>query len=158
MHIAVDGRGRDTFRWTRATAERFCHQAVRLAAMTLISGPHSEAAGSRICAIAILAESHVAAHLDTATREAHLEMFSCNDFPSPLFAELCRSSFDLEAALAVELPRLGLGAPLPAAIRSACATSGPTSAASLTACCGGSREGASDAAPHAHRRRRSRLG
>src|SRR3989304_729296 len=111
MHIAVDGRGRDTFRWTRATAERFCHQAVRLAAMTLISGPHSEAAGTRICAIAILAESHVAAHLDKATREAHLEMFSCNDFPSPLFAELCRSTFDLEDALAVSLPRLELSAP-----------------------------------------------
>ena len=111
MHVAVDGRGRDTFRWTRAAAERFCHQAVRLATMTLISGPHSEATGSRICAIAILAESHVAAHLDTATREAHLEMFSCNDFPSPLFAELCRSTFDLEDALAVTLPRLELSDP-----------------------------------------------
>src|SRR3990167_4139658 len=111
MHVAVDGRGRDTFRWTRATTERFCHQAIRLADMTLISGPHSEAIDTRICAIAILAESHVAAHLNTATREAHLEMFSCKDFPSPLFAELCRSAFDLENAFAVYLPRLELTDP-----------------------------------------------
>lgn len=112
MHVAVDGRGRDTFRWTRATAERFCHQAIRLADMTLISGPHSEATGTRVCAIAILAESHVAVHLNTEVREAHLEMFSCKDFSAPLFAELCRSMFDLENALAVQLPRLELSDPL----------------------------------------------
>ena len=111
MHIAVDGRGRDTFRWTRATAERFCHQAVRLADMTLISGPHSEAIDTSICAIAILAESHVAVHLDTASHQAHLEMFSCKDFSAPLFAELCRSTFDLEDALAINLPRLELNDP-----------------------------------------------
>jgi len=113
MHVAVDGRGRDRdiHRWTRATAERFCHQAVRLADMTLISGPHSQGSNRRICAIAILAESHVAVHLDTMTREAHLEMFSCKDFSGPMFAELCRSTFDLEDALAVELPRLELSDP-----------------------------------------------
>src|SRR3990167_10326615 len=111
MHVAVDGRGRDTLRWTRARAERFCHQAVRLADMTLISGPHSEAHTRRMCALAVLGESHVAVHLDKATREAHLEMFSCKDFSAPLFAELCRSSFDLEDALAVRLPRLELSDP-----------------------------------------------
>ena len=113
MHIAVDGHGRDTFRWTRATAERFCHQAIRLADMTLISGPHSEAIDTSICAIAILAESHVAVHLDADndSRSAHLEMFSCKDFSAPLFAELCRSTFDLEDALAINLPRLELNDP-----------------------------------------------
>jgi len=112
MHVAVDGRGRDTFRWTREAAERFCHQVVRLADMTLISGPHSQgSANRRICAIAILAESHVAVHLDTMTREAHLEMFSCKDFSGPMFAELCRSAFDLETAFASTLPRLELSDP-----------------------------------------------
>ena len=58
-------------------------------------------------AIAILAESHVAVHLDAAkdSRSAHLEMFSCKDFSAPLFAELCRSTFGLEDALAINLPR-----------------------------------------------------
>jgi len=111
MHVAVDGRGRDIHRWSESAAHRFCLQAVRLADMTMISGPHFASRGRRIYAIAILAESHVAVHLDAMTREAHLEMFSCKAFSAPMFAELCRSTFDLEDALAVELPRLELSDP-----------------------------------------------
>ena len=82
MHVTVDGRRRDAPQgpaWTEATVAEFIDRAVLHAGMLCISGPRTKQFEGRIYGIAILAESHVAAHLDLLHGEAYLEM-SLADF------------------------------------------------------------------------------
>lgn len=111
MHVTVDGRRSGVHTWNGATAKDFCLQAIRLADMTLISGPHVASWPPSICAIAILGESHVAVHLDRDSGEAHLELFSCKDFPRAPFVDLCVSHFGLEGVQTRLIPRAALTDP-----------------------------------------------
>ena len=97
MHVTVDGRrhsGPPPI-WHGPLCSSFCRAAVDLADMTLISGPHVVEKLHDAYAFAMLAESHVAVHLDGYAGLAYVEMFSCKDFDSEAFAALCINTFNI---------------------------------------------------------------
>ncbi len=63
--------------------------------MKLIDGPHVVETEHDAYALAMLAESHVAVHLDGAAGIAYIELFSCRDFDSEAFACLCINTFNI---------------------------------------------------------------
>ena len=98
MHVTADGhcRSQTGSQWTEPAARGFCYGAIRLAEMTLIDGPRSRQVNGHIYGFAMLAESHVAVHLDADASLAYLELFSCKDFDAEVFARLCINMFNLE--------------------------------------------------------------
>lgn len=105
-HVWVDGSAFQTSHWTPELVRDFCHDAVRMAKMTLISGPFAaSSAEGNVVGVAVLAESHVAAHLSPQRGEAHFDLFSCKPFPPEAFALLAVERFGLREWKMGELRR-----------------------------------------------------
>ena len=97
MHVTVDGRrasGPPPV-WEGYLCTCFCRDAIDLADMKLIDGPHVVETVHDAYALAMLAESHVSVHLDGAAGLAHIDLFSCKDFDSEAFVQLCINTFNL---------------------------------------------------------------
>lgn len=106
MHVTFDGRVDNVGEnWSIRGVYDFCRDAVRLADMTLVSGPHVTAHKGQLYGMAVLAESHVSVHLDKRTKLAFIEMFSCKDFDSVAFCSLASDRFDIHDAVPHVLDR-----------------------------------------------------
>ena len=107
MHVTIDGRrhsGPPPI-WNGLLCSRFCWQAIKLAEMTRLSGPHVVEKLHDAYAFAMLAESHVTVHLDGAAGIAYIDLFSCKDFDSEAFAALCINTFNIRDVRVAVLKR-----------------------------------------------------
>lgn len=100
MHAIVDGKrggGPQAPPWTERAVENFLSRAIGHAGMLCIAGPSVRQFEGRIYGIAVLAESHVCAHLDVMRGLAYTELFSCHDFDADGFVNLAIETFGLVA-------------------------------------------------------------
>lgn len=95
-HLTVDGLGRRPQLWSPEGVERLLLELVQVAAMNLIAGPEVRTSGDNICGIAILAESHTSAHLDTSSGAAHVDLFSCKGYDVQHVKALVVDRLDLQ--------------------------------------------------------------
>jgi len=82
MQMILDGRLPLERRiWDETRAAQFVTRLAQETGLHIIAGPFSARWRTRVQAFAIIAESHVAVEVDTATGEAHVDVFSCARVP-----------------------------------------------------------------------------
>ena len=67
--------------WDETRAVRFVARLARETGLHIIAGPFSARWRNKVQALAIIAESHVSIEVDTASGEAHVDVFSCRRLP-----------------------------------------------------------------------------
>lgn len=109
MHLILDARLPIERRcWDETRARALVVNLVRVAGLHIIAGPFTASWRNKVQAIALMAESHVSAEIDTETGEVHVDIFSCKRVPSSAarvaFAELRPEGWRLRVLARTEVP------------------------------------------------------
>lgn len=91
LHVLIDGLVRK--RLTQSILLSFLDHAVKAIDMQVIDGPTVYAVDQTLCAIVIIAESHISVHYTHA--EVHIDCFSCRKFEASVIVELAKEDLSL---------------------------------------------------------------
>lgn len=112
FHIVCDGHMPDASKRTRADVANWCEDVITAIQMTCIHGPVTEiAADGTLIGFAIIAESHLAAHI-TPDGHCFAEAFSCKAFDAMKFASITIDAFGLVHPVQVRMMPRSQGEPL----------------------------------------------
>lgn len=81
--------------WTKDTAQRWCERIVEKVGMNAIYGPYAKEHDGLIIGFCVIAESHIAVHLNPTTGECYAECFSCRPFDQLAFIQETLDAFGI---------------------------------------------------------------
>ena len=82
-----------------------------MADMLMLIPPNPMTIGTKLMAIALLAESHTSVHLDLSEMSLHADLFSCKPFDLDAYAKLTQDTFRLKQYRRIFEPRSLFSAP-----------------------------------------------
>ena len=102
--LLIDGIGNQPASWTPSFVEALSKDLANASNMTIFSGPHVTENGALIIAMTLIAESHIALHLDRASGQGWIDVFSCKAMPD-VIAGLILSRLDFRVAHVTRIRR-----------------------------------------------------
>jgi len=103
FHVTCDGRAppERAAAWTEQDCLDWCKDVIASCEMTCIAGPTVHQHEGKIIGFAVIAESHVAVHLEPSTGGCFAECFSCKPFDVADFVRETIGAFGLTTTGAV---------------------------------------------------------